>query len=214
MRDLYHQRYAMLPYVYTEARRTYDTGLAFLHPLYYEWPQADEAYSNKNEYMFGEEMMVDPVVSPGDKITGLVQESVWIPPGDWIEAETGKHLHGPQTVKRNFSIRQVPQYVRAGAIVPMAPAMRYSKEKLLSPGACGRTDCALARDASKALWRHRAVGEKSWRATTAGFGATAEDGVQIRQGAKRRRQLSAKSRTRARGHSRCEWRGAMSRAAI
>jgi alpha-glucosidase len=27
----------MLSYVYTEARRTYDTGLAFLHPLYYEW---------------------------------------------------------------------------------------------------------------------------------------------------------------------------------
>jgi len=133
MRDLYHQRYAMLPYVYTEARRTYDTGLAFLHPLYYEWPQADEAYSNKNEYMFGEEMMVDPVVTPGDKITGLVQESVWIPQGDWIEVETGKHLRGPQTVRRNFSIRQVPVYVRAGSIVPMAPAMRYSNEKPLDP---------------------------------------------------------------------------------
>jgi hypothetical protein len=133
MRNLYHQRYAMLPYVYTEARRTYDTGLAFLHPLYYEWPQADEAYANKNEYMFGEEMMVDPVVSPGDKITGMVQESVWIPPGDWMEAETGKHFHGPLTVKRNFSIRQVPLYVRAGSIVPMAPAMRYSNEKPLDP---------------------------------------------------------------------------------
>jgi alpha-glucosidase len=133
MRDLYHQRYAMLPYVYTEARRTYDTGLAFLHPLYYEWPQADEAYSSKNEYMFGEEMMVDPVVSPGDKITGLVQQSLWIPPGDWIEVETGKHLRGPQTVKRNFSISQVPVYVLAGSIVPMAPAMRYSNEKPLDP---------------------------------------------------------------------------------
>ncbi len=133
MRGLYHQRYGMLPYVYTEARRTYDTGLAFLHPLYYEWPQADEAYSNKNEYMFGEQMMVDPIVSPGDKVTGLVQESVWIPPGDWIEAETGKHFRGPRTVKRDFSIRQVPVYVRAGAIVPMAPAMRYSNEKPLDP---------------------------------------------------------------------------------
>jgi hypothetical protein len=133
MRDLYHQRYAMLPYVYTEARRTYDTGLAFLHPLYYEWPHADEAYSNKNEYVFGEEMMVDPVVSPGDKITGLVQESVWIPPGDWIEVETGKHLRGPLTVKRNFSIRQVPVYVLAGSIVPMAPAMGYSNQKPLDP---------------------------------------------------------------------------------
>jgi len=133
MRDLYHQRYAMLPYIYTEARRTYDTGVAFLHPLYYEWPEAQEAYSNKNEYMFGEEMMVDPVVAPGDKITGLVEQSVWIPPGEWIEAETGKHFQGPGTVKRRFSIRQVPVYVRAGAIIPMAPPMLYSSQKPLDP---------------------------------------------------------------------------------
>ena len=133
MRDLYHQRYAMLPYIYTEARRTYDTGLAFLHPLYYEWPDTDEAYSEKNEYMFGGEMMVDPVVQAGDQVTGLVQESVWIPPGEWIEADTGKHFDGPLTVKRNFSVRQIPVYVRAGAIVPMAPPMRYSTEKPLNP---------------------------------------------------------------------------------
>ena len=133
MRDLYHQRYAMLPYIYTEARRTYDTGLAFLHPLYYEWPEAEEAYSSKNEYMFGEEMFVDPVVAPGDTVTGLVEESVWIPPGEWIEAETGRHFHGPGNVKRNFSIRQVPVYVRAGAIVPMAPPMLYSSQRPLDP---------------------------------------------------------------------------------
>ena len=81
MRDLYHLRYALLPYIYTEARRTYDTGVAFLHPLYYDWPEAGEAYANKNEYVFGEDMMVDPVVAPGDKITGLGSESVWIAAG-------------------------------------------------------------------------------------------------------------------------------------
>jgi hypothetical protein len=133
MRERYHERYAMLPYIYTEARRTYDTGLAFLHPLYYEWPEAEEAYSNKNEYLFGEEMIVDPIVAPGDKITGLVEQSIWIPPGEWIEAETGKHFRGPITVKRNFSIRQVPVYVRAGAIIPMAQPMLYSNQKPLDP---------------------------------------------------------------------------------
>ena len=133
MRGLYQRRYAMLPYIYTEARRTYDSGLAFVHPLYYEWPEAGEAYSNKNEYMFGEEMFVNPVVAPGDKVTGLVEQSVWIPPGEWIEADTGKHFKGPATVKRNFSIRQAPVYVRAGAIVPMAPSMLYSNQKPLDP---------------------------------------------------------------------------------
>ena len=68
MRNLYHQRYAMLPYIYTEARGTYDTGVAFLHPLYYDWPEANEAYEMKNEYVFGSQMIVNPIVEPGDKV--------------------------------------------------------------------------------------------------------------------------------------------------
>ncbi len=64
MRGVYHLRYAVLPYIYTEGRRTYDTGVAFLHPLYYDWPEAPEAYSNKEEYVFGVNMIVSPVVAP------------------------------------------------------------------------------------------------------------------------------------------------------
>ena len=52
MRGIYHLRYALLPYIYTEARRTYDTGVAFLHPLYYDWPEADEAYSQQERICF------------------------------------------------------------------------------------------------------------------------------------------------------------------
>jgi alpha-glucosidase len=106
MRGIYHLRYALLPYVYTEARRTYDTGVAFLHPLYYDWPEADEAYSNKNEYVFGADMLVSPVVAPGDKITGLAAESVWLPPGDWIEWQTGARFTAqPQSSGTSLSPR-------------------------------------------------------------------------------------------------------------
>jgi alpha-glucosidase (family GH31 glycosyl hydrolase) len=133
MRDVYHLRYALLPYIYTEARRTYDTGVAFLHPLYYDWPEAAEAYSNKDEYVFGANMIVDPVVAPGDKITGLASKAVWLPKGDWLEWPTGTRFEGPTTIQRNFSISQTPVYVRAGAIVPEAPAMQYSNQKPLDP---------------------------------------------------------------------------------
>ena len=133
MRGVYHLRYALLPYIYTEARHTYDTGVAFMRPLYYDWPEANEAYTNKNEYVFGDEMIVCPVVAPADKITGLANKAVWVPEGDWIEWQTGTHLHGPTTVQRNFSISQIPVYVRAGAIVPEAPPMQYSSQKPLDP---------------------------------------------------------------------------------
>jgi alpha-glucosidase len=133
MRDTFHLRYALGPYIYTEARGTYDTGVAFIHPLYYDWPEASEAYDNKNEYVFGANMIVDPVVTPADKVTGLVNQSVWLPEGDWIEWQTGTRFHGPIEVKRNFSIRQIPVYVRAGAIVPEAPPMQFTGQKPLDP---------------------------------------------------------------------------------
>src|SRR6202035_5349951 len=50
LRATFQLRYALQPYIYTEARRTYDTGIAFLRPLYYDSPEANEAYDNKNEY--------------------------------------------------------------------------------------------------------------------------------------------------------------------
>jgi alpha-glucosidase len=58
---------------------------------------------------------------------------VWIPEGDWIEWPTGKHFTGPTTVERSFSIDQTPVYLKAGAIVPMQPPMRYTGEKPVDP---------------------------------------------------------------------------------
>jgi alpha-glucosidase len=133
LRSSFQLRYAMQPYIYTEARRTYDTGVAFLRPLYYDWPEASEAYTNKNEYIFGEQMLVAPVVSAGDKTSGLATEKVWLPQGEWIEWPTGKHFTGPVSVDRNFSIEQTPVYLKSGAIVPEEPPMHYTGEKPVDP---------------------------------------------------------------------------------
>ena len=133
LRDTFHLRYAMQPYLYTEARSTYDTGVAFLHPLYYDWPEADAAYESKGEYVFGSQMMVAPVTKPVDPATQLAQQSVWIPPGEWVEQATGRRLTGPAEVKRSFAIEQIPAYVRAGAILPMQPAMEYTDQKPIDP---------------------------------------------------------------------------------
>jgi Glycosyl hydrolases family 31/Domain of unknown function (DUF5110) len=133
LRATFQLRHAMQPYLYTEARRTYDTGVAFVRPLYYDWPDAPEAYTSKGEYLFGDEMLVAPVTAPADKLTGLLTENVWLPPGEWIEWPTGKHLAGGTAVKRSFSIDQIPVYVKAGAIVPMQPPMLYTGQKPVDP---------------------------------------------------------------------------------
>jgi len=133
LRSSFQLRYALQPYIYTEARRTYDTGVAFLRPLYYDWPEAGEAYTSRDEYLFGEQMLAAPVVAPSDKVSGLAMQKVWLPTGEWIEWATGKHFSGPATIERGFSIEQTPVYLKAGAIVPMQPPMRYTGEKPVDP---------------------------------------------------------------------------------
>jgi alpha-glucosidase len=133
LRSAFQLRYAMQPYIYTEARKTYDTGVGFLRPLYYDWPEANEAYTSKNEYVFGDQMLVAPVVAPADKTSGLASEHVWLPQGEWFEWQSGKHFTGPTTTDRSFSIEQTPVYVKAGAIIPMQPPMLYTGQKPVDP---------------------------------------------------------------------------------
>jgi alpha-glucosidase (family GH31 glycosyl hydrolase) len=133
MRKDYRLRMALVPYIYTEGRRTYDTGVAFLRPLYYNWPEADQAYTSKDEYQFGKEMLVAPVVAPVDDVSQLATESIWLPKGKWIEWQTGRHFAGPIQLERRFSIGQIPVYVPDGAIIPMSPPMSYTGEWPLDP---------------------------------------------------------------------------------
>ena len=180
MRDAFVLRYALQPYIYTEARRTYDTGVAFLHPLYYDSPEALEAYDAKDEYMFGDNVLVAPISQPTGKDSQLVKRSVWLPEGNWIEWDTGARLTGPASTERTFSIRQIPVYVKAGSIIPMQPPMRYTGEKPVDPliltvfpPADGQTSTyRLYEDAGNSTGYKR--GEAAWtniRASAAANGA-------------------------------------------
>jgi len=133
MRQSFARRYAMQPYIYTEARRTYDTGLAFLHSLYYDWPEAPQAYDAKNEYMFGDSILAEPVTRSVAKDSYLAKVPVWLPPGSWIEWDSGATFEGPVSVERGFSISQIPLYVKTGSIIPMQPATSYTGQKPVDP---------------------------------------------------------------------------------
>ena len=133
MRDAFQLRYAMIPYIYTAARRAYDTGVSVVHPLYYDWPDADQAYAFADEYRFGEDLVVSPVVTPLDSSSALARVGLWLPPGDWVEWSTGARLSGPRVVDRSFALDELPVYVRAGAILPEQPRMERSGERPVDP---------------------------------------------------------------------------------
>jgi hypothetical protein len=121
MRSALLLRHAMIPYIYTAARDSFDNGVSICHPLYYDYPEAREAYdaNASGEYSFGDSLVVAPITSARDAASLLAKRSVWIPPGDWIEWPTGAHLHGPATMERSFPLDEIPVYAKAGALVAM-----------------------------------------------------------------------------------------------
>ena len=116
IRNTIQQRRQMIPYIYTMARKAHDEGLSLCRPLYYDWPDCPEAYSFRNEYMFGDDMLVAPITAPMEGNFSTLD--IWLPQGSWYEVCTGTMLQGGQVVTRNFKIDEYPLYVKAGAIIP------------------------------------------------------------------------------------------------
>ncbi len=133
MRQAFLLRYALIPYIYTASRQSYDTGISLARPLYYDWPEADEAYEFKDQYLFGDDLLLAPVTDPVSPETGTATKRVWLPPGEWFEWFTGARLAGGRTIERRFALDEIAVYARAGAVVPMQPPMRHTGEKPVDP---------------------------------------------------------------------------------
>ena len=124
------RRAAMVPYFYTLVREAYDTGLGPLRPMYYEFPEHDEAYlsdmkGNFAQYFYGNDMFVAPVIEPANEddsgFTGLTSKQVWVPPGSWVEKDRSLVVQGPTTITRNYALEEIPQFIRVGAMIPTLP---------------------------------------------------------------------------------------------
>ncbi len=123
MVDVFHLRYALVPYLYNAARANFDTGVAMCHPLYYDWPEAQEAYDYRQEYMLGDDILATCVSSAANPSTGLSNVTVWFPQGsDWFDMATGSLHPGGEVRTLQYTLDENPWYVRAGAILPLNPA--------------------------------------------------------------------------------------------
>ncbi|MCI1640520.1 MAG: DUF5110 domain-containing protein [Bacteroidales bacterium] len=121
MRAAIRLRYTLSPYIYNAARETYDTGISMCRPMYYDYPEKDNSYSYKQQYMFGDDILATVICNPVDTVSGLASRSIWFPAGnDWYDAATGKMYKGGQTDTLEYTIDENPYYIKAGAIIPMA----------------------------------------------------------------------------------------------
>ncbi|HXW34959.1 MAG TPA: TIM-barrel domain-containing protein, partial [Acidimicrobiales bacterium] len=107
-------REALIPYTYTLAAEAHQTGLPIARPLYLDYPDQADAYTNPTEYLYGPDMLVAPVTTPGD----VTATTVWFPPGRWIDFFTGATFTGPSTATLEEPLDRMPVFVRAGGIIP------------------------------------------------------------------------------------------------
>jgi len=112
--DFLRLRDALLPYTYTLAAQAHRTGLPITQPLYLEYPDQLAAYANPDEYLYGSNVLVAPVTSPGN----VADTTVWFPPGHWVDYFTGATFTGPSTTTLSVPLDRMPVFVRAGGIVP------------------------------------------------------------------------------------------------
>ncbi len=121
MREAIRLRYNLSPYIYTAARECYDTGISLCRPMYYEYPEAEEAYSFKQEFMFGRDILATTVCEPIDSSTALAGRQMWLPAGgDWYDVSTGTTYKGGQIVDLKYTLFENPWFVKARAVIPMA----------------------------------------------------------------------------------------------
>ena len=141
------QRHRLVPYLYTWARRAHTEGIAPVRPVYHDHPGHRGAYANRNEFLFGD-LLVVPMVSRADAVSGLARQSAWLPQGCWFDLPTGRryeaHAGEGAMVSLSRPLDRVPVMARAGSVVVMAGDTReaaganpHRLSVLVVPGADG-----------------------------------------------------------------------------
>ncbi|MDX1973914.1 MAG: glycoside hydrolase family 31 protein [Candidatus Sumerlaeia bacterium] len=121
MRHSFHLRAKLLPYIYSATWETHRTGLPLNRPMYVAYPTESDAYQAPQEYLFGSDLLVAPIASPGYGPGRVSSQLVWFPEGQWSNFFTGETYEGPQWRLVSADMNEFPFYVRAGVPVPMQP---------------------------------------------------------------------------------------------
>ena len=121
-------RYRLMPYLYTAVREAHDSGLPVMRGLWLHYPDDPAAVARGDEYLWGRDMLVAPVVEKGAS-----ERKLYLPRGAWYDFWAREKLEGGREISRPVDLATTPLYVRAGAVIPMGPVRQYTEEKVDGP---------------------------------------------------------------------------------
>ncbi len=105
-------KYRLMPYVYAQAKDCSEHGLPMVRALFVEFPDDPGSWNVDDEYLYGSSLLVAPLMHEG--ATG---RAVYLPPGTWIDYQSGKsYAGGWQTIEAG----EIPEIilVREGTVIP------------------------------------------------------------------------------------------------
>lgn len=107
-------RMNLVPYLYTEAKTSADTGAPMMRSMSWAFPGDASAASLDQQYMLGGQLLVAPITTQG-----ATTKDVYLPAGEWYDFWNGGRAIGSGTKTYHAGTDTIPVYVRAGAIVPL-----------------------------------------------------------------------------------------------
>ena len=120
-------RYELMPYIYSLAGRTWLQDESMMRFLAFDYPTDEVACSIKDQYLFGDSLMVCPVTKPmyygvnSAVLDGVAKtRPVYLPEGLWYDFYTNKAFNGGRWIEIEADISNIPVFVKAGAILPLA----------------------------------------------------------------------------------------------
>nr|WP_243050771.1 TIM-barrel domain-containing protein [Dyella sp. RRB7] len=128
--DAIRLRYSLIPYIYAYEYQNHATGVGLVRPLQFAYPDDPRQRDRIDAWMFGEYLLVSPVVEQGQTIKHLS-----LPPGQWIGYFDGKRYEGGHDIALPVDANgwgDIPLFIREGAIIPQQAAMDYVGEQAVT----------------------------------------------------------------------------------
>jgi alpha-glucosidase len=114
-------RYRLIPYSYSFAEQTAETGAPLIRPLFLEFPADTTALNIEDEWLFGDRLLAAPVLAQGGA------RDVYLPTGGWFDFNTNAPIAGGQTLHITAPLDVIPSYVRAGSIITLGPILQSTQ---------------------------------------------------------------------------------------
>ena len=109
-------RYALLPYIMEQSQQSCNSGYPMLRALLMHHPSDRQCWHINDEYYFGSEFLVCPVMNNDNR------RDIYLPEGLWVNFFTGERLDGGRWYYGvEVSLEEMPVYVRPGALIKMYP---------------------------------------------------------------------------------------------